>query len=157
LVPNDHTHTYISTQILGIGSFYFELAVQIVHVCLATREANGGLMDMSDMVAYLGRIRSRKSAAAVGQRGDGAAATVVSTDDVKRAVGKLSVLGNGIRLLQVGMRKVVVSVPTELSHDHTSLMQVSNECCLSVMDHASVVCFCCGFGLNASSLARMSY
>jgi hypothetical protein len=79
-------------------------------------------MDISDMVAYLGRIRSGRNTG--GSKNGNSDTTVVSTDDVKRAVGKLTVLGNGIRLLQVGMRKVVVSVPTELSHDHTSLMQV---------------------------------
>lgn len=31
-------------EILGVGDFYYELAVQIVEICLATRSVNGGLM-----------------------------------------------------------------------------------------------------------------
>ncbi len=32
--------------VLGVGNFYFELGVQIVDVCMSTRSANGGLIDM---------------------------------------------------------------------------------------------------------------
>lgn len=31
-------------EVLGVGDFYYELAVQIVEICLATRSVNGGLM-----------------------------------------------------------------------------------------------------------------
>lgn len=31
-------------EVLGVGDFYYELAVQIVEICLATRDINGGLM-----------------------------------------------------------------------------------------------------------------
>ena len=36
------------TQMLGIGDFYYELAVQIVDICFCTRADNGGLMGMVD-------------------------------------------------------------------------------------------------------------
>jgi len=105
-------------EILGVGDFYFELGVQIVHVCLAARSANGGIMDLSKLVAYLQRVRSSSHKSSKSNQ-------KIETDDVKRAVKKLEVLGNGIRLMQVGPRKVVVSVPTELSQDHTSVMQLA--------------------------------
>lgn len=31
-------------EVLGVGDFYYELAVQIVEICLSTRSVNGGLM-----------------------------------------------------------------------------------------------------------------
>ncbi len=33
-------------ELLGVGNFYFELGVQIVDVCMTTRSANGGLIEM---------------------------------------------------------------------------------------------------------------
>ena len=33
-------------EVLGVGDFYYELAVQIVEICLATRSENGGLMTL---------------------------------------------------------------------------------------------------------------
>ncbi|KAI4463965.1 eap30 subunit of ell complex [Holotrichia oblita] len=35
--------------VLGIGDFYYELAVQIVEVCLATNHKNGGLIRLDEL------------------------------------------------------------------------------------------------------------
>jgi hypothetical protein len=34
---------------LGLGDFYYELGVQVVEVCLATREENGGLIGLHEL------------------------------------------------------------------------------------------------------------
>jgi hypothetical protein len=34
---------------LGLGDFYYELGVQVVEVCLATREDNGGLIGLQEL------------------------------------------------------------------------------------------------------------
>lgn len=34
-------------EVLGVGDFYYELGVQIVDVCMATRPVNGGLIDVT--------------------------------------------------------------------------------------------------------------
>ena len=44
-------------QVLGFGDFYYELAVQIVEACLATRNINGGLMDMRSLLRYVAVIQ----------------------------------------------------------------------------------------------------
>ena len=36
-------------QLLGFGDFYYELGVQIVEACLATRAHNGGLMELGSL------------------------------------------------------------------------------------------------------------
>lgn len=46
---------------LGIGDFYFELGVQIVEACWATRDANGGLMELPALVRYVNRRRGRQA------------------------------------------------------------------------------------------------
>ena len=38
-------------QLLGFGDFYYELSVQIVEACLATRAYNGGLMELEALRA----------------------------------------------------------------------------------------------------------
>lgn len=40
-------------QVLGFGDFYYELGVQIVEACMATRSINGGLMDMQSLMRYV--------------------------------------------------------------------------------------------------------
>lgn len=46
-------------QLLGVGNFYTELGIQIIHICLATRESNGGLMRLTQLCDRLQRARGR--------------------------------------------------------------------------------------------------
>ena len=34
---------------LGVGDFYYELGVQAVEICIATRPQNGGIMTLSEL------------------------------------------------------------------------------------------------------------
>lgn len=97
---------------LGVGDFYYELGVQVVEVCLATSHRNGGLMSLEEL-----RDRVARS------RGSLARQEEISQDDLLRAIEKLSTLGKGFRLIAVGARYLVQSVPTELSLDHTTLIR----------------------------------
>ena len=36
-------------QLLGFGDFYYELGVQIIEACLATRAYNGGFMELASL------------------------------------------------------------------------------------------------------------
>ena len=40
-------------QLLGFGDFYYELGVQVVEACLATRTVNGGLIDLETLSRYV--------------------------------------------------------------------------------------------------------
>ena len=40
-----------------MGDFYYELGVQIIEVCMATRSQNGGLMDLLELKRRLERLR----------------------------------------------------------------------------------------------------
>ena len=68
----------------------------MIHICLATRERNGGLMELNDLLDYLGRVRTRAA-------DQGKVQEAVEADDVKRAIKKLEVLGNGMRLMQASV------------------------------------------------------
>lgn len=97
-------------QLLGVGDFYYELAVQIIEICLVTRPLNGGLMSLEDLTQRLRRRRKLDR---------------ISEDDVKTAIGKVHLLGAGFQLLQSGNNTLVVSVPTELNSDHAAILQVA--------------------------------
>lgn len=98
---------------LGIGDFYYELAVQIVEVCLATNYKTGGLIG-------LGELRERLIKA----RGKGRKHQEISENDLLCAVRKLKVLGSGFTVVPVGSGQYMVqSVPGELSMDQTAVLQ----------------------------------
>uniref|UniRef100_A0A7N0UV50 Vacuolar protein sorting-associated protein n=1 Tax=Kalanchoe fedtschenkoi TaxID=63787 RepID=A0A7N0UV50_KALFE len=99
-------------ELLGIGDFYYELGVQIVDICLATRPHNGGLISLQELCRLL--CQRRKSAR-----------EAVSEDDCLRAISKLKVLGSGFEVISVGKRKLVRSVPTELNKDHNEILELA--------------------------------
>ena len=41
------------TQLLGFGDFYYELGVQVVEACLASKPMNGGLMDIDSLQMHV--------------------------------------------------------------------------------------------------------
>ena len=107
-------------ELLGVGDFYYELAVQIVDICYVTRARNGGLIGMDELKVLLERKR-------------GPAAQKISLDDIRRSSKKLQKLGKGFRLLEVGKRNMVVSVPLELSEDHTVVLKLAEDKSLSTL------------------------
>ncbi|KAI4463969.1 eap30 subunit of ell complex [Holotrichia oblita] len=110
--------------VLGIGDFYYELAVQIVEVCLATNHKNGGLIRLDEL-----RQRLIKA------RGQSKHHQEISKDDLLAAARKLKILGNGFSVLSVGKGQYMVqSIPGELSLDHTTVLQCAdqNQGCVSI-------------------------
>eukprot|EP01127_Copromyxa_protea_P013940 TRINITY_DN3804_c0_g1_i2.p1 TRINITY_DN3804_c0_g1~~TRINITY_DN3804_c0_g1_i2.p1 ORF type:complete len:224 (+),score=41.22 TRINITY_DN3804_c0_g1_i2:207-878(+) len=100
--------------VLGVGDFYYELGIQIVEICMKTRELNGGLIEMESLVSMLRE-----------KRGDHAGK--ISRFDVERSVQKLSIFGNGYTLVKIGESLLVQSMPMELSPDHTTIIGLANK------------------------------
>jgi ESCRT-II complex subunit VPS22 len=105
---------------LGLGDWQSELGVQIVDVCVSTRERNGGLIELADLVRTLSRLR--------GLEGGGGA---ITEDDVIRSIQALKALGAGYEVLEfgdgLGGRKMVRSVPKELDADQMVVLAVAAE------------------------------
>ncbi|KAG2491363.1 hypothetical protein HYH03_010362 [Edaphochlamys debaryana] len=97
---------------LGLGDYYYELGVQVVEACLASRSLNGGLMELGALQRAVARRR-------------GTSAEPVSQDDVVRAIKKLRVLGGGFELLSIGGRSFVRSVPGELNTDKNTAIEAA--------------------------------
>jgi len=98
------------SELLGLGDFYYELGVQIVEACLATRPYNGGLIPLRELTALVQKRR-------------GHVAQPVSEDDVKSAIKQLKGLGCGYGLFKIGLQRMVSSVPVELNHDHNKMLE----------------------------------
>ncbi|USP73648.1 uncharacterized protein yc1106_00922 [Curvularia clavata] len=103
----------IWTQLLGnnLNDFYFNLGVQIVEECRATRAENGGLISFSDLQARLSK--SSRIGGSVS----------VSDDDIKRAVEALAPLGSCFSILKIGHRSLIRSVPKELNVDQSTVLE----------------------------------
>jgi ESCRT-II complex subunit VPS22 len=99
-------------ELLGFGDFYYELGIQIVNICYATRSTNGGLITLKELLSRLVKMRGNKGQA-------------IEEDDLKRSIDTLKVFGNGYDVLTVGSQKVLVTVPVELSADHTSVLTLA--------------------------------
>jgi len=101
------------SNVLEIGDFYYELAVQIVEVCMAHADKTGGLMELGDLKHKLIRSRGRSK---IHQE--------ISTEDILVSTKKLKVLGTGFTVIPLGSgRYLVQSVPGELSSDQIKVLQ----------------------------------
>lgn len=96
-------------EILGIGDFYYELGVKIVEACLRLREQTGGLID----------IRTLKKRLANGEE--------ISDEDILKAIEMLKPLESGFKVIKVGSRIMVQSVPRELSTDTSSVLDLTEK------------------------------
>jgi ESCRT-II complex subunit VPS22 len=97
---------------LGLGDFYAALAVAALDVCAARRPLDGGLTDLETVHRHVVRRR-------------GGAAEPVTLDDVARAVEGLGALGAGLGVVRAGGRRLVRSVPAELSPDGGVLLALA--------------------------------
>lgn len=101
------------SELLGVGDFYYELAVQIMEICNSYQERTGGLLYLDFIYERLKRVRSKQL-------------QQVSIDDCITAIKKLHILGNGFTLIAMkNNRFLVQSVPDELNIDHTKILQLA--------------------------------
>ncbi|KAJ3305362.1 ESCRT-II subunit protein snf8 [Kappamyces sp. JEL0829] len=100
------------TELLGFGDFYYELSVQIVQVCIATRDRTGGLIEFGELKRLVEVLRGKRAQA-------------ISDDDIVQSLKCLKPLGDGYRIVTLGTKRMVRSVPEELNLDHTSILTIS--------------------------------
>ena len=109
------------TKLLGVGDFYYELAVQVTEVCMATSHRTGGFMQLTDLLA---RVKNSRNVARVKYN---SSADEIEQEDVLKAIEKLSKLGGGIKAIASGKTFIIQSVPSELSMDSTAVLLQAQE------------------------------
>ena len=101
-------------EMLGMGDWQYELGVQIVDVCISTRDRNGGLIEMSELIRLVSKLR-------------GVSGGAITEDDVLRSIKTLQPLGAGYKVIDVGGRKMIRSVVKELDEDQAAVLAVAQE------------------------------
>lgn len=99
-------------ELLGLSDWQYELGVQIVDICVTTRERNGGLIEMSELVRMVSKLRGVT---------DGG----ISEDDVVQSIKTLQPLGAGYHVVEIGGSKMVRSVVKELDEDQTVILAIA--------------------------------
>ena len=99
-------------ELLGLGDWQYELGVQIVDVCVSTRERNGGLIEMSELVRLVSKLR-------------GVAGGGITEDDLVQSIKTLQPLGAGYQVVEIGGSKMVRSVVKELDEDQTVILAIA--------------------------------
>ena len=99
-------------ELLGLGDWQYELGVQIVDVCVSTRERNGGLIEMTELIRLVSKLRGL---------GEG----LVTENDVMQSIKTLEPLGAGYQVVEIGGRKMVRSVFKELDSDQSEVLTIA--------------------------------
>ncbi|KAH8833571.1 winged helix DNA-binding domain-containing protein [Flagelloscypha sp. PMI_526] len=101
-------------EMLGLGDWQHELGVQIVDICVSTRDINGGMVQMDHLLALLAKLRGLDKAE-------------ITENDVARSIKSLEALGAGYRIVDVNGSKIVQSVVKEFDDDQTVIMSIAQE------------------------------
>ncbi|KAJ3228309.1 Vacuolar protein sorting-associated protein SNF8 [Clydaea vesicula] len=101
-------------EFLGVGDFYYELAVQVIQVCLATKASNGGLIEINELRSSVEKMRGNHLQS-------------ISNDDIIRSIKTLSPLvGKGCyTLIDVGDKTLIQSLPREFNMDYLKCLEVA--------------------------------
>jgi len=96
-------------EVLGLGEWQYELAVQVVDICVSTRPLNGGIIEMKDLVGRVQRLR-----------GGG----TITPEDVVRSLDVLKPL-QSYTVVETPHATYVRSVAKELDTDQSMLLALA--------------------------------
>lgn len=108
------------SDMLGLGDWQYELGVQIIDVCVSTRDVNGGVISMDDLITRVTRLRTGSTSTSTAKgKADKDASSEITQDDIVRSIKMLAPLGCGYEVFSLGNggQKMVRSVPRELDTD----------------------------------------
>lgn len=108
-------------KLLGVGDFYYELAIQIAEVFLATSHRNGGIMTIEELRQRVFSARSVAPQASGSKNMD-----AITNDDILVAIKKLKSLGSNIREIPSKNSYIIHATPAELNSDHIEITQVAH-------------------------------
>lgn len=107
-------------KLLGVGDFYYELALQIVEVFLSTSYRNGGIMTIEELQDRVTAARN------VSKNSNLKSTDSITTDDLLEAIKKLRVLNSNIRALPSKNSYIIHSTPAEMNSDHIDITQCAH-------------------------------
>lgn len=99
---------------LNLGDWQYELGVQVVDVCVSTRDRNGGFIEISELIRMVSKLR-------------GVDSDLITEDDIVRSIKTLQPLGAGYQVVDIGGKRMIRSIIKELDDDQTSILAVAQE------------------------------
>jgi ESCRT-II complex subunit VPS22 len=126
------------TELLGLGEWTYELAVQVVDVCVSTRERNGGVIEMGELIDRVERLRSGPVGSSTttsrsGDRIEESSTSItrnvdrITPDDIHHALTLLRPLHAGYTTHTIGGTTFIRSVPRELDMDQSLLLVLAKD------------------------------
>ncbi|KAG5518043.1 hypothetical protein PMAC_003229 [Pneumocystis sp. 'macacae'] len=109
------------SNMLDIRDFYFGLSVQVVELCRHTRRENGGLIELQQALQYINGIRKDSGG------------TLVSEEDILQSIKTLDILESGFKVIRIGKRDMICSLPNELNPDQFTVLNIAQ-----VLGHVSL-------------------
>lgn len=101
---------------LGLREWTCALALQVVDVCVSTRERNGGVIELGELTQRVRRMRD-----------NGSSREEITEEDVRKAIDTLEPLHAGYRVTEAGGVTYVRTVPRELDTDQSMLFVLASE------------------------------
>ncbi|SCU78222.1 LAME_0A03752g1_1 [Lachancea meyersii CBS 8951] len=101
--------------LFDVNDFFYEICVKVIELCRKTKDLNGGVISFEEL--HKGYFEIYK----------------VEMDDLQKAVKMLDVLAGGFQTFTINNKKYLRSVPNELTHDHTKILEVC-----SILGYASI-------------------
>lgn len=108
-------------KLLGVGDFYYELAIQIVEVFLTTSDKNGGIMTIEELLSSVISSRNVNLKKSSSSKSD-----QITSDDILVAIKKLKSLGSNITEIPSNRSYIIHATPAELNSDHVVITQVAH-------------------------------
>lgn len=96
---------------LNLTEFYYNLAIQIITICIALREKKGALIEINELRQYL--IHHRKS-------------NDITILDIEKAIESVSELKCGFQIIDIKNSKAVMTVPMQLSNDTNVIIELAS-------------------------------
>jgi ESCRT-II complex subunit VPS22 len=90
-----------------LGDFYNQISIQILRICEKTKDLNGGLLKITELISIFNRTYPNNQ---------------IERSDVIKAVANIEKLGTGCKIID---NKYISTVPFELSNDQIFLMKMS--------------------------------
>nr|KIR86469.1 ESCRT-II complex subunit VPS22 [Cryptococcus tetragattii IND107] len=101
------------SEVLGIGEWEYELAVQVVDICVSTRPENGGMIEIGELIRRVERLRSED----VGQ---------ITSQDILRTLKLLRPLNAGYTLHHPSPSTTYIrTIPRSLDTDQSTLLAIA--------------------------------
>src|SRR5260370_30649579 len=108
------------SEALGIGDWQHELGVQIIDVCLNTRDRNGGIIAVSELIRILSKLRGVPT-----ESKDGKNKGTITVNDIKRSMKMLEPLGKGYQIVGPPDNLLVQSIIKELDDDQSKVLALA--------------------------------